>query len=61
VNKHQLAVWVTKQEGLKQSLSIAQVKEVIRIIETKYAIMPAVKLKAALAEAKVIRKKARKK
>lgn len=60
MNKHQLAVWVTKQEGLKKSVSIAQVKEVIKIIETKYAIMPKVTLEKARAEAKAF-KKAKKK
>ena len=32
---HEFSIHVTKAEGLKQSISIAQVKEVLRIVNQK--------------------------
>jgi len=40
MNLNDFALEVTKEEGLKESLSIAQVKEVIRIVLKKLAHLP---------------------
>jgi hypothetical protein len=44
INLNEVAEWVTESEGLKQELSIAQIKEVIRVLFTESSLEDIIKI-----------------